>query len=218
MCLLDTIMGRSIGPTDEPNSDRRNAMIRQNQASGILAFIMSALIVWAASSSAQSVKVTVDPDRDIAKLHKYAWRENHILAKQTPEAIARIEATLKKAVDHELGQKGYVLDPQSPDFFIHFNAGSEFSSDASAVADPMLPVGTEVYKTQNPVGPGVNILPITTTVMRIIATSPSSEAPAWQGEATKKYKNPDKALKDLNNELTRTVKSAMKSFPPRKTQ
>jgi len=182
----------------------------------VLIFMILAIILVAAGVAGQTVKTDVDPSRDFSKFARYAWQENHIVARQTPEVIARIEGSLKNAIDRELAKKGYELDPQKPDFFIHVEAGSGYETSVSGNKDFRLPTGTTVYTSQNPNGPGVDVWLTVVSQFHVITTDPSSGATIWNSVTTKKYKDPDKAVRNLDNEIGQIVGKALKSFPSRK--
>jgi hypothetical protein len=152
---------------------------------------------------------------DLSKSAKYAWRENQILARQTPEVIGRIDQAFKKAIDTELTQKGYLQDPKAPDFFIHVEGGPDFESKVGANTDIARPNET-IYRSQNTTGAGVNAFLVVISQIRIVATDPSSEKAVWQAESTKKYKDPNKAIRNLDEEVSGIVRKAMKGFPVRK--
>ena len=154
-------------------------------------------------------------DGDLSKSAKYAWRENQILARQTPEVVGRIDQAFKKAIDTSLAQKGYLQDPKAPDFFIHVEGGPDFESKAGANTDIARPNDT-IYRSQNTTGAGVNAFLVVISQIRIIATDPSSGKAVWQGESTKKYKDPNKAIRNLDEEVSGIVRKAMKDFPARK--
>lgn len=179
-------------------------------------FMIASIILMAGNVIGQTVKTSVDSNRDISKLGRYAWQENRIAARQVPEIVAGIEGALKDAINRELAQKGYVQDPQRPDFFIRVVAGSDYQENMSANVDFRLPTNTTVYTSQNPNGLGVNAWLVVISQFHIMATDPSSDAPVWQAEVTKKYKDTDKAVRNMNSEIDQIVRKALKSFPSRK--
>jgi hypothetical protein len=184
----------------------------------ILKCIVSVLLLIAVNVAGQTVTTTVDPARNISGFSKYAWKENFLNARQSPEVNARMEKYLKTGVDSELAGKGYTLDSQAPEFFIHIEALALDDVRVSGNTDYRYPVGTTVYTSQMPDGLGVDILPTVIPHIKIIATEPSSDNPVWQVLAIKKYKNPDKAVRNMESEIGQIVRKAMKSFPSGKRQ
>ncbi len=183
----------------------------------ILRCLIAALILIATNVVGQTVKLTVEPTRDFSGFSKYAWRENHIVSRQSPDVNARMEQAIKDAINSQLAQKGYSLMPNAPDFLISVEALPVDDFSLSGNTDFSLPTGTTVYTSQRPGGLGVSVLAAVIPQMYITATDPSSNTPLWQSMTTKKYKNPEKAVKNLDKELGGIVRKAMKSFPSGKS-
>jgi len=179
----------------------------------ILKCLVVALILTASNVAAQTVKVTVQPTDDFSRFTKYAWQENHINARQTPEVNARMEKAIKDAVNSELANKGYLLEPQAPDFYINVEAIPVDDVNLSGNNDFGTPIGTTVYTSQMPDGLGLSVLAAVIPRICITATDPSSKKPVWQVLTTKKYKNPDKAIRNLDREIDQIIKKSLKNFP-----
>jgi len=115
---VDIGINRAIGLRHREQdrfSTRRNEVITQSRIC-IIALNMALLIaLMAAPVTGQSVKTKSNPNRDISKLSKYAWKQNKIAAAQKPEVVAEMDRTIKDAVNRELAQKGYIENPQNPD-------------------------------------------------------------------------------------------------------
>jgi hypothetical protein len=184
----------------------------------ILKCLVAVFILTAFNVAAQTVKVTVEPSGDFSRFSKYAWQENRINARQTREVNARMEKAIKDAVNSELANKGYSLDLQAPDFYINVEAIPVDDVSLSGNNDFGTPIGTTVYTSQMPDGLGVSVLAAVIPRICITATDPSSKKPVWQVLTTKKYKDPDKAIRNLDREISQIIKKSLKNFPLEKGQ
>jgi len=176
------------------------------------------LTLFAAGAAGQTVQTTLDTSRDISRFSKYAWQKNYILARQSPEMNARMEKELLAAIDRELARKGYALDSRAPDFYVHVEALAHDETAVSGNKDMRVPTGTTVYTSQNPQGPGVSLMPAVIPEVQIIATEPSSETPFFRSVVSKKYKDPEKARRDIDREIAKFAGKGLKSFPPARKQ
>jgi hypothetical protein len=168
---------------------------------------------------AQNVSTQVTPGQDFSKFTKYGWRENMIAPAALPEERKAVEKKIKEVVNRELTKKGYTEDPQNPDFFIEVRAAAmpgELTTSANLAT--RVPEGSDVFSSTYPNGPGVNILLTMTGGARITVTDAASNATAWEALVTKKYKNPDKAKRNLDKEIESLFTKGLKGFPPRKSR
>ncbi len=165
----------------------------------------------------QSVKTKSSPNRDISKLGKYSWKENKIAAAQKPEVVAQMDRAIKDAVNRVLRQKGYVENPQAPDFLVQVAGYGMPDMKTSANPDLSSPPTTpNVFTSQAPAGAGVNIWMTVIANMSFILTERSSDEVAWQADVSKKYKNPQKSLQNLDKEIQDVVEKALKDLPAHK--
>jgi hypothetical protein len=175
------------------------------------------LALTAVPVAGQSVKIKSSPVRDISKLGKYAWKENKIGASQKPEVIAEMDRAIKDAVNKVLKQKGYVENPQAPDFLVQVSGYG--MPDMKTSANPDLssaPTTGGTFTSQAPGGAGVNIWMTVISNMSFILTERSSDEVAWQADISKKYKNPQKAIQNLDKEIQDVVEKALKDLPAHK--
>ena len=85
---------------------------------------------------AQSVKSAYDKKTDFKKYKKYAWGHNYLLTRQHPEDQARINLAIIDSINRDLQASGFVLEQESPDFIIIYEAGGLPKSDVGAQRDP----------------------------------------------------------------------------------
>ncbi len=168
---------------------------------------------------AQDVSTQVTPGQDFSKFRRYSWKENMIAPSALPEERKEVEKKIVDIVTRELAKKGYTEDSQNPDFYIEIRAASmptELTTSANLAR--RVPEGSDVFSSTYPNGPGVNILLTMTAGARITVTDSTSNATAWETLVSKKYKDLDKAKRNLDKELDRMFTKAFKSFPVRKSQ
>lgn len=178
---------------------------------------MTLMIAVAASSlPGQSVKIKSNPNRDISKFGKYAWNQNRIAAAQKPDVVAQMDRTIKEAVNRELARKGYAEDPQHPDFLIEVAGYGMPDMQTSANPDMTNPSGANVFTSQSPGGPGISAWMAVIANMSFIVTDRSSNEVAWQADVKKKYKDPQKAIQNLEKEIESVVNKALQNFPKHK--
>jgi hypothetical protein len=165
----------------------------------------------------QNVKTKSNPNRDISKFNRYAWKQSKITLAQTPEVVAKMDQKLQDAVNRVLARKGYVEYPQNPDFLIQVVAYGLPDMQTSANVDVGHPFdATTVYTSQRPDGPGISVWVVVISNVSFILSDRSSNEVAWQADVTKKYKDPQKAIRNLDKEIQNVVKKALKDLPAHK--
>jgi len=186
---------------------------------GVAAFVMVGLATG--KVSAQKVKFSADSSTDFTQYRRYGWSKNYLVTRQRPDNQRLIGATLTDSINHQLQAKGFILDEKSPDFLISYEAGGLTKADVSV--SPDLSRGA----TANPnavneaiasVGPGVTSLDAWISVfagIRITVTDYASQKNVWIGQMSKKIKNPQKAMLNMEAEVDAAVVKIMQSFPPR---
>jgi hypothetical protein len=183
----------------------------------IIALNMALLVALAAAPfTGQSVKTSSNPKRDISKFSKYAWKPNKIAVAQPPEVVAAMDRTIKDAVNSELVRKGYVENPHNPDFLIQVAGYGMPEMQTSANPNMATPSDTWVLTSQGMGGPGMSAWMSVISNVSFILTDRSSNEVAWQADVTKKYKNPQKAIRNLDKEIQGVVNKALKDLPAHK--
>ncbi len=179
---------------------------------------MALMIVLSATALlAQSVKITSSPNRDISKLSKYAWKPNQLAAAQKPEVIAQMDRTIKEAVNRELTKRGYAEDQQHPDFLVQVAGYGVPDIETSANPDKArYPYDANVFTSQSPGGPGVSAWMAIISNVSFTFTDGSSNDVIWQADVKKKYKDPKKAIQNLEKEIGSVVSKALQNLPSHK--
>jgi len=172
-------------------------------------------MLLAVDAAAQNVRTIIKTKGAISGFSKYAWQENRILVRQSPEVNAKLEKTLIHAIDRELAGKGYILDPEAPSFFIQVDAMPLDKDTLSGNTDFRAAPMTQVYTTQKPDGLGVAVIPAVISQVQITASDASGKTAVWQALVIKKYKDVDKAVRNADKEISQIFKKAMSGFPSR---
>lgn len=93
--------------------------------------------------STDTVETFKAPERDVASLRSYAWKDGEfgLPLVQDPAVLASARQKLRDTVDTELQAKGYVLvaDAASADFLVSYNVAGQrryASSDTTRVGAP----------------------------------------------------------------------------------
>jgi hypothetical protein len=193
---------------------RRNKVTTQTRIF-IIALNWALLITLAvAPLTGQNVQTKSNPKQNISKLGKYSWKNNKMGFSQTPEVMAEMDRTIKDAVNSELAKRGYVESSQDPDFLVQVSAFGIPEMATSANTDLTNPFNAMVYTQVG--GPGVNIWMAVVSNLSFILTDRSSNEVAWQADVTKKYKDPQKAIRNLKQEVQSVVKKSLKDLPRHK--
>jgi hypothetical protein len=174
----------------------------------------AALMVFCAVVGVAAQKVTTDSPRgfDFESHRHYAWKQNHILTRQGHENDAIIDQKIVASVNRILGGKGFSEDSAKPDFFISYDAGAPVSN-ADIEAGPGPQTATSPL---NPY-PGLNqnIWYSVDGVITFHLTDAASKQIVWTATASKKIRDPQKAISDLDRQVDQFVEKTFKSFPPK---
>jgi hypothetical protein len=174
------------------------------------------LILTGVSLLAQEVKTTVDPNQDFSKYKKYAWRKTSLANAMIPDEVQRTMQLIKNAGNRELAQKGYWEDAENPDFFVEVSSiGIQDANLAGNVGTLYRYDGYGAINPQYSAAPGTTVWLTLTSQGSIVVTDRATNATVWQAQTLKKYKKPDKAMKNLEQEINSVMKKALNSFPAR---
>ena len=194
----------------------RNKVNIQLRTRNIGLLIPLALVLTAVSLLAQEVKTTVNPNQDFSQYKKYAWRKTRLGNAMVPDEVQRTVQLIKNAGNRELAQKGYWEDPENPDFFVEVaSMGTQDANLAGNVGPLYTYDGYGAINPQYGAAPGTTVWMTLTSQGSILITDRATNAIVWQAQTLKKYKNPDKAMKNLDQEINGVMKKALKSFPAR---
>ncbi len=176
-------------------------------------FILSLLILSAGSLCAQEVQSKVNEKQDFSKYRKYAWRKLSIGNSMTPDEVQRVEQMIKNAGNRELAQKGYQEDSANPDFFIEISTIGVNGVNMGGKAGYLYTYSGEVQNPQYGYAPGTDVWMTLTSRGSLVVTDSKTNTVVWQAQTYKEYKNPGRAMKNIESEVNGVVKKAMKSLP-----
>jgi hypothetical protein len=174
-----------------------------------------ALFLAAAFLPGQDVKTTVNPNQDFSKYKTYAWKKMSLGNAMVPDEVQRTMQLIKNAGNHELTQKGYWEDPENPDFYVEVATLGTQDVKLSGNTGMLYTFDGTVYNPQFGGAPGSSAWLTLTSQGQIVMTDRASKAVIWQVKTSKKYKNPDKVMRNLESEISSVVKKALKDFPAR---
>jgi hypothetical protein len=176
---------------------------------GTAALVLSALALVACSQF--SVRAKQDPSADFSKLQTYAWLPLDQVDPADQRMLDRyLDTRIRKAVDTELGAKGYRPATGEPDFWLNYRLATD---PGDAVKG-----GRRFYY-----GPGWGAWPGAETVLRenydagtlyIGALDGSSRKGIWIGAAQARIL-PHISLEDRAKRVDDAVHSILESFPRR---
>ena len=178
------------------------------------------LMILVGGSHAQKISTNFDESFHFAEHKKYMWRGNRLMTRQHPDTNEVLDRKIVKAVNQDLAAKGFTEVKENPDFYIFYDGGgsSELAAGGVSQADP----GPSTTADQAPgfgLGNGPAIAP--TTWMKVNGqivfhiVPPGASKPVWETTYSKKFRDPDKALKEMDKEVTELVTKSFKGFPPK---
>jgi len=179
-----------------------------------------AVIVAATATHSQKISTKVDDSFNFAEHKKYMWRGNRLVTRQNPDTNEVLDVKIVKAVNRELAAKGFVEVKEKPDFYIYYDGGgnSQLGSGGASEADPG-PTTTADLSPGFGLGNGPAMAP--TTWMKVNGqivfhiVPPGGSNSVWETTYSKNFRDPDKALKEMDKEVNELVTKSFKDFPPK---
>lgn len=179
------------------------------------------------SLAAQTVKTEQVKNYDFGVLKRFAWRQNHLITMRHPEDNVLLDHKIMRAIAEQLAKKGIVEDSEKPDFFIFYHAGPGDEglqaghappSGLEAIHPPDLsPTGSNTWSVGagSSVGFAPNVWYSVQGSFIFYALDSKSNVVVWEGKATKKWSDPQKARKNEDQEIKKLVEKSFKDFPPK---
>jgi hypothetical protein len=161
--------------------------------------------------SAQKITTSYQHDFDFGNHRRYAWGQNHVLTRQGRPNDAIIEQKIVQNVNRILAAKGFTEDRTNPDFFVSFDAGAPASNGGFEAPPP--PPGPVTPLNPFPGVPQEMWYSVNGVIAFHVTAAKSNQA-MWSALAKKKVRDPQKAMKNLDQEVREFVDRAFKSFPP----
>ena len=171
-------------------------------------------------AAAQKVSTSFDDKYSFSDHKRYAWRENRLMTRQHPDTNEVMDLKIVKAVNQLLASKGFVEVKEKPDFYIFYDGGGNVQLGAGGVnqagAGPT--TSADVAPTYG-LGNGPTLSP--STWMKVNGqiefhlVDAGTKKPVWETTYSKNFRDPDKALKNMDKELNELVTKSFKNFPPK---
>jgi hypothetical protein len=169
---------------------------------------------------AQKASINVDEGYNFSRHKRYAWRENRLMTQQHPDTNEVMDIKIVKGVNRTLASKGFAEDSVSPDFYIQYDGGAErdmlAGGHALANSAPRAPSDpTPTYG----LGMGPSLAPSTWLKVNgeivFYITDASSRKTVWETTYSKTFRDPAKALRNMDKEVNQIVEKSFKHFPPK---
>lgn len=172
------------------------------------------------SASAQKISTTLDDKYSFSDHKRYAWRENRLMTRQNPDTNEVMDIKIVKNVNRLLVAKGFVEVKEKPDFYIYYDGGGNVSLGAGGASQAGSGPTTSADIGPNyGLGNGPALSP--STWMKVNGqiefhiVDASTKKAVWETIYSKNFRDPDKALKNMDKELNELVTKSFKDFPPK---
>ena len=166
----------------------------------------------------QKTFTTFDKTFDFSGHKRYAWGQNHLMTRQHPDTNEVMDLKIVKVVNQTLIARGFVEVKDKPDFYIYYDGGSDMlvrsGGQERANSTPLTPVDrTPTYGLGN--GPALapsTWLKVNGQIVFYIADE--SKKIVWETTYSKTFRDPNKAIRNLDKEVSELVSKSFKDFPP----
>ena len=161
------------------------------------------------------------------ELKRFAWRKNNLVTIRHPEDNEMLDRKIMRVITEELASKGIVEDSTNPDFYLFYHAGPGDEGLQVAAAPPegldsirppgLSPTGSNTWSVGagSSVGLAPNVWYSVQGKFVFYAIDCKSKVVIWQGTATKKWHDPQKARKNEDKEIAQLVNKSFRDFPPK---
>ncbi len=183
--------------------------------------------LFAHSSHAQKVTTEWAKGFNFGELKYFAWRKNNLVTVRNPEGSKILDQKIMHVVTQALASKGIVEDSTNPDFYLFYHAGPGDEGLQVAAAPPegldsiqppdLAPTGSNTWSVGagSSAGLAPNVWYSVQGKFVFYAVDCKSKVVIWQGTATKKWYDPQKARKNEDKEISQIVNKSFKNFPPK---
>ena len=165
--------------------------------------------------AAQKVTTSSQPGFDFGTHPRYAWSANHIVTRQGHQNDAVIEQKIVQSVNRTLAAKGFSESRTAPDFLVSCEAGAASNTDFGAASPPPGTAGTATPLLIPYPGVRDDVWYSVDGTVAFRLTDAKSNQVVWTAVATKKIRDPQKVMNNLDQQVEQVVSKAFKSFPPR---
>jgi hypothetical protein len=182
--------------------------------------ILGLSVMIAPSFPAQKTSTSFDDKFRFSQHKRYAWRENHLMTRQHPDTNELMDLKIVKAVNQLLSARGFTEVRGKPDFYLYYDGGGDMQirqgSEARASSTPLAPNDpTPTYG----LGNGPTMAPSTWLKVNgeivFHMLDAESQKPVWETIYSKTFRDPKKALRNLDKEVNELVSRSFRDFPPK---
>jgi hypothetical protein len=178
-------------------------------------------------AGAQNVKTDYVKDYHFGALKRFAWKANHLVTQRHPDDNKLLDKKIMRAVAEQLAAKGIVEDAANPDFYLFYHAGPGEDGLQVGAATPegldsmrsgeLNPAGSPTWTAGagTSVGVAPNVWYSVQGKFVFYVVDSKSKTVIWEGTATKKWSDPQKARKNEDKEIKQVVDKSFKDFPPK---
>jgi len=190
------------------------------RASGLLLGLFVCAVLYAPSTGAQKVSITADPNYSFSEHKRYAWRENRLQTRQNPDTNQVMDTKIVNSVNRLLASKGFVEVKENPDFYLHYDAGGQ--ADIGVGGTDPLNTNSGSPSDAAPtygLGQGPNLAPSTWLTLKgqivFHLVDANTKKQVWESTYRKSFRDPDKAMREMDKEVNELVEKSFKEFPPK---
>src|SRR5882672_6070186 len=193
-----------------------NVSLSRNWACRLSMLFLLMLVVQFAF--AQKISTTFDKNFDFSGHKRYAWRQNRLMTRQHPDTNEEMALKIVRIVNQTLIARGFVEVKDKPDFYIYYDGGGDMQARAGAQeranSTPTSPADrTPTYG----LGNGPAMAPSTWLKVNgqiVFYIIDESKKIVWETTYNKTFRDPNKAIRNLDKEVSELVSKSFKEFPP----
>jgi hypothetical protein len=169
---------------------------------------------------AQKTDTKFDGQYNFSQHKRYKWRENRLVTRQNPDTNEVMDLKIVKAVNQMLGSKGFVEVQDKPDFYVYYNGGgdAQIGAGGANLAGSSPTTSADVSPSYG-LGNGPTLAPSTWLKLKgqieFHIVDAGSQKPVWETTYSKTFRDPDKALRNMDKEVNELVSKSFKDFPPK---
>ena len=187
---------------------------------GQVVFLFASAVFAGQAAFAQKVSTEVDDKYDFGEHKRYAWRGNRLMTRQNPDTNEVMDRKIVKAVNELLVVKGFVEVNETPDFYISYDGGGNVQLGAGGASQAGSgPTTSANIAPDYGMGNGPTLSPTTwmkeNGQIEFHIVDALAQKPVWETTYSKHFRDPDKALKNMDKEVNELVTKSFKDFPPK---
>jgi Domain of unknown function (DUF4136) len=191
-------------------------MIRLRRYSLFLACAMTIAFL----ALGQKTDTKFDEQYNFSQHKRYKWRENRLMTRQNPDTNEIMDRKIVKAVNQLLASKGFVEVQDKPDFYVSYDGGGDAQIGAGGTNSAGSgPTTSADLSPSYGLGNGPALAPSTWLKLKgqieFHIVDAGSQKPVWETTYSKTFRDPNKALRNMDKEVNELVSKSFKDFPPK---